>query len=89
MHTKRGRPEKEYSDKKRLVTCVKLVPEDAITLDELARKSGISVYKYVERIIKDRLDEYRDQYDYDDEPYDYPEDVDEDDDEKVQFEYFM
>lgn len=90
IRTRRGRPPKDYGDKKRLVTCVKLNKEDAATLEDLARNSGISTYKYVERLIQDRLEEYRDEYDRDYEPYISPEDFDAmTDEEKEELGYFM
>lgn len=90
IYSKRGRPPKEYGDKKDLITSVRLKPEDAVTLRTLAHNSGISVYKYVERLVLDRLEEYRDEYDYDNEPYLSPEDFDEmTDEEKEELGYFM
>lgn len=56
----RGRPKKSDKDLKKPVALVRLSTEDRITLETLANLSHVSVYKYIERLIMDRLEEYRD-----------------------------
>ena len=73
---KRGRP-KGY-DNKRMVTCVKLNDEYREKLESLANNSHISVYKYVDRLIHDHVDERTgaiynlNEYDYEEPKYEEP-----------------
>ena len=90
IYSRRGRPKKGFGEKKDLVTTLRLNSADAMLLSEMANNSGVSVYKFVERLVKDTIEDYRDEREKDyDESYDYPEDIGDDDDEKVQFDYFM
>lgn len=58
MYNKRGRP--KVNDTKRPVGVVRLNMEDEATLRCLARNSNVSLYTYINRIVRDRIDEYRD-----------------------------
>lgn len=72
---RRGRPRTD--DPKLPVTVIRLNERDRAVLETLAHNSGVSVYKYVYRIIHDRIDEYRDSilskyesdYDYEESSY--------------------
>ena len=63
----------DYHEKKRLVTCVRLAPEDAIDLIVLSRKNGITPYKFVEKLILDRIQDYRDNLNTEYDDYSYEE----------------
>lgn len=81
IEIRRGRPPKDYSDRKELVTSVRLNIDDASTLRIIANRNGCSVYKYVESVLKDKIEEFHTLYDGDAEDYStYPPDVDEDND---------
>lgn len=72
MNKPKGRPKSK--EPKLPVTFVRLTQNEKDILEILARNSHVSIYKYVDRLIHDRLDEYLDNVNNrDDDYYEEPE----------------